>query len=83
METASEGCNIWGGGRSCEVRIDDRPNRSPHAHCFPGLSLRAVSEIAAGPQSSDERAAGAEDTEAQLRRVADRVENRRPQMRLS
>ncbi len=42
-----------------------------------------MSEIAAGPQSSDERAAGAEDTEAQLRRVADRVENRRPQMRLS
>jgi hypothetical protein len=48
------------------------------------LTLDAVSEIASGPQSPDERTAdAAEDTEAQLRRAEEQDENRRAQSRLS
>jgi hypothetical protein len=48
------------------------------------LTLDAVSEIAAGPQTPDERTADAtEDTEYQLERAEERAENRRTQARLS
>ena len=48
------------------------------------LTLDAVSEIAAGPQTPEERTADAtEDTEYQLERAEERAENRRTRARLS
>ena len=66
-----------------QARAEAETENDDAANAF-FLTLDAVSEIASGPPSPDERTAdAAEDAEAQLRRAEERAENRRAQAGLS